>query len=407
MQYTLYGDGIHDDFPAIQELIDNSGNFLELPMPENYYLISETIVLPSNFKFVLPQNAIIRLKENSNCPMIRNKWRKINNTGKYLYNGRDKIWNYVNCISDEEEDKCENISLCGGIWDFNNLEQKPNPLRSLDFLENDLYNGFGFQFFNVKNLSISSLTLKNPVTFGVTLDIISDFLVEDITFDYTVGNPMTINMDGIHLNGNCFNGIIRNLKGACFDDLVALNASEGYQGEISNIKVENLCAQNCHSAVRLLAINDSIDNIEITNVSGTYYQYCIGISKFYDVPVTKGFDNVKIENVFASKAPRTPEVFPYTDSYVYPLIWIQDDVLVKKVSIKNVYRKEQVTAIPTIYIGQNTPVEQLVIENIKQENLLDESFPLIHNKGIIENLVLKDLYAEDEILINEGIIKNQ
>lgn len=407
MKNTLFGDGIHDDFLAIQELIDNSGSYLELPMPKVTYLISSTLVLPSDFKLVLPEKAVIKLKENSNCPMLKNSWQEIENSGKYVYVGRDKIWNYVNCISPKKEHQCKNISVYGGIWDFNNLNQKPNPLRSLDFLENERYTGFGFQFFNVENLTISSLTLKNPVTFGVTMDVISDFLVENITFDYTVGNPMTINMDGIHLNGMCYNGVIRNLKGACFDDLVALNASEGYKGEISDILVQNLYAENCHSAVRLLAINEPINNVKISGVKGTYYQYCIGISKFYDVPVTEGFDNIEIENVFASKAPRTPEVFPYTDSYVYPLIWIQDNVMVKKVKIKNLYRKERVTAIPTIYIGQNTPVEELNLDNIKQENLLNVSFPLIHNKGSIKNFKLKDLSADkDEILINEGEIIN-
>ncbi len=407
MQYTLFGDGIHDDFPAIQQMINNSGECLELPMPEVNYSISKTLVLPSDFKFVLPEKAVIRLKENSNCPMLRNKWQETENTGKYFYEGRDKIWNYVNCISPLNEHKCKNISVYGGIWDFNNLQQKPNPLRSLDFLENERYTGFGFQFFNVENLTISSLTLKNPVTFGVTMDIISDFLVENINFDYTVGNPMTINMDGIHLNGMCYNGVIRNLQGACFDDLVALNASEGYKGEISNVWVEKLYAENCHSAVRLLAINEPINNVKISNVKGTYYQYCIGLSKFYDVPVTEGFDNIEIEGVCASKAPRTPEVFPYTNSYVYPLVWIQDNVMVKKVKIKNLYRKESVTAIPTVYIGENTPVELLEIENVRQENLLTQAFPLIHNKGNIEKFILNGVYADNgEILVNEGIINN-
>lgn len=31
--FTLYGDGIHDDAPAIQEMIDNAGCELSLPNP--------------------------------------------------------------------------------------------------------------------------------------------------------------------------------------------------------------------------------------------------------------------------------------------------------------------------------------------------------------------------------------
>ena len=32
--YTLYGDGIHDDYPAIQELIDSGVCEVALPVPK-------------------------------------------------------------------------------------------------------------------------------------------------------------------------------------------------------------------------------------------------------------------------------------------------------------------------------------------------------------------------------------
>ena len=43
--YTLYGDGIHDDFPAIQELIDSGVKEVVLPEPKVCYLISKISAL--------------------------------------------------------------------------------------------------------------------------------------------------------------------------------------------------------------------------------------------------------------------------------------------------------------------------------------------------------------------------
>lgn len=41
--YTLYGDGIHDDYPAIQEMLDSGTSEVTLPAPEKNYLISKTL----------------------------------------------------------------------------------------------------------------------------------------------------------------------------------------------------------------------------------------------------------------------------------------------------------------------------------------------------------------------------
>ena len=69
----LYGDGIHDDYPAIQEMIDSGVCEVSLPAPKKCYLISKTLTLPSSFKLTLPRYAEIRLMDMSNCPMISNK----------------------------------------------------------------------------------------------------------------------------------------------------------------------------------------------------------------------------------------------------------------------------------------------------------------------------------------------
>ncbi len=72
MKNTLYGDGVHDDTLAIQEMLDTM-NEIELPIPENFYLISKSLEIGSNKRLTLPKNATIKLKDGSKCVMIKNE----------------------------------------------------------------------------------------------------------------------------------------------------------------------------------------------------------------------------------------------------------------------------------------------------------------------------------------------
>ena len=73
MKYKLYGDGIHDDYPAIQEMIDSGACEVSLPAPEKCYLISKSLIIPSYFKLKLPRHAEIKLMDGANCFMVQNK----------------------------------------------------------------------------------------------------------------------------------------------------------------------------------------------------------------------------------------------------------------------------------------------------------------------------------------------
>ena len=392
MKAILYGDGIHDDYPAIQEMIDSGVCEVILPAPKNHYLISETLELPSNFKLTLPRFAEIKLDDSANCLMVSNK--KEPNKGDRLPKDLSELcqhlWYYVNDYSSDKV--TENIEISGGIWNCNNLNQLPNPEQTEGFGPYG-YTGEGMLFYGVKNLKISSITLKDPVHWGISFDRVSYFTVEDITFDYNLGNPMAINMDGIHLNGNCHFGKISNLKGACYDDMVALNAHEGSRGPISNIEIDGLFAERCHSAVRLLTVNDDVENIHISNIYGSYYQYCIGFTKYYPGETTGVFRNISVNQIYASKASRDG-IYPWPDSYVYPFIFMQDDIRAKNVKITEVYRKEYCNPIETIHIGHNAEIDTLILDNIFTENYTDKEMPLIMKHGNVKGLVTSNIIEQ-------------
>lgn len=405
-QHRLYGDGIHDDTAAIQELIDSGVCEVALPVPKKHYLISKTLEIPSNFKFKLPRFAEIKLADGSNCFMLKNKTvsKPAKRQRDFISDDAKYIWQYYDEFSPEKEDTCHDFEIEGGIWNFNNKNQTENPLYTRKFTE-PYYVGYLMLFYNVKNFRISNLTIKDTINYAITLDTASYFTIENIVFDLNDGNPLPTNMDGIHLDGNCHYATIRNIRGACYDDLVALNAYEGSGGDITNINIDGIFAENCHSAVRLLTVQQNVRHIHISNIYGTYYQYGIGITKFFPGETTGCFDAVTIDEFHASKSKRLPiqEVHLDNKRVQFPLIWIQDDTVVKNLTIRGLHRREYENPIDTIRIGRNAIVENFSVQNFTQENHTDTPCLKMINLGKIQGFDADEI-SEEEI-DNRGSIE--
>ena len=407
MSRILYGNGINDDTAAIQELIVSGKGELRLPMPEKFYLISRPLELPSNFSLILPRFAEIRLMDGASCPILKNKMKPDHaDRLKSDFSATARhIWSYIDDYSPDAP--CKNIEVRGGIWNLNNMNQAPNPIQSSAEKWVRGFTGSGLLFYHVQNLRLSDMTIKDPTTFGIELDTVSYFTIENIDFDYNRGNPMALNMDGVHLDGNCHFGVIRNLKGACYDDMVALNAHEGSRGPITNIQIDGLFAENCHSAVRLLTVFDAIENIHISNIYGTYYQYAVGLTKGYRGEPTGYMDSIEMDHLFISKASREG-IYPFPNSYRFPLIYIDNDVRIKNLSIRALHRKERTLPLDTLLIDQGASVDRLLIRDATTENHTGEPMAFIRNKGTVSFLSLTDCFTNgDQPLADEGTIKEQ
>jgi len=201
----VVGDGVHDDTLGLQALLDSGRSEVHFPSPPVRLLISKTLKMHSRQTLVVGRHTVIRLKDGSDQVMITN--------------------------ADHDQGN-EDVSVVGGIWDMNNLNQslteyqKTRNWRGRPYAP-EYFIGVLMRFNNVKNLSLRGLTLKDPVTFGMQLGNLRQFTIEDITFDY---NLKRSNMDGVHVHGNSRWGRIANLKGTTNDDLVALNADEADRG---------------------------------------------------------------------------------------------------------------------------------------------------------------------------------
>lgn len=377
MPHILYGDGIHDDTAAIQELIDSSME-VSLPAPKAFYLISKPLELHGNLRLKLPRYAEICLADGANCYMLKNA--TVDDEKPRIIS---RLFHHVNRYSPDAP--CENIEVCGGIWNFNNKNQNPNPLSSGKY-EPDHYTGLCFLFYNVKHLRLSSLTIKDPANFAVTLDTVSYFAVDHITFDFNDGNLYQSNMDGIHLCGNCHHGSIENLFGTCYDDTVALNAEEGSRGVIDHITIRGIYTENAYSAVRLLSASPecAVRNVHISDIHGTFYHFCICFMPFYETGKRGLFENITIENICASKSDRDLVKFYLVHKYrKYGIIDTEGRLDLKNISIRNVHRREFVdSTVPTLQFAENAVIENLFLENITAENCTDtENMQFVLNRA--------------------------
>jgi hypothetical protein len=242
------GDGRTDDAPTIQATLDKGGVIF---IPPGAYLIGRTLRIGSGTRLTVHPQAVLRLADGAG----------VDQHSHLLTN------------SDPQGGNAD-IEISGGIWDGNN----PGNPRQGDLINPGSYTGVMLQFRNVRNLTLSGLTLRNAETYYVAMTQIQNFIIEHIRFESTSPRP---NNDGIHLGGYCEDGIIRHLSGhgRCVpnDDMVAMNADDAIEriecqnmlrGPIRRVVVHDLHADQCHSFVRLLSTDAPIEDIDVSGIRG-------------------------------------------------------------------------------------------------------------------------------------------
>ena len=389
----LYGDGFHDDTLAIQEMLDSNASVIELPVPKKHYCISKTLKIHSNQTLKLGETTTIQLLPGSSCFMLTNA-----------------------------EEDAHDIAVVGGIWDFNNQQQAPNPIITGEYRKGlpshwdgnrdtvvkyvNRYKGSVMRFYKITRLSIRNLTVKDPVTYCIEMAYIKYFTVENIKFDQYLGNPTAQNMDGIHIDGGCQYGNIRNVQGTCYDDIVALNADDGCDGPIQDIVIDGVYGNDSLRGIRLLSIKSPIARISICNVFGTFYQNCIGLTYFYPPAARGKMSHISIRNVYGKNAPRRPEYRKGDNSnYDYAFVWIDGHIDIDTLTIDNLCREEEISNVETMKVCGDTRIHRLSLSNVYHQNLTGKSLPLFVNEGTIDKLYLYNVEANaDTLLINNGTI---
>lgn len=369
------GDGVADDTAAIQALLDSRRALVHLPAPPKHYLISKPLRIYSNQTLQLDRFAVIRLKDGSDCLMITN---------------------------DDHERGNENIALVGGVWDMHNEGQSLAEYQKTRIWKGTYdparYLGVLMRFNRVKRLTLRGLTLKDPVTFSTQLGNLTEFTIEDITFDH---NLKRTNMDGIHVHGNSRHGRITNLKGATNDDLVALNADDGgiyemSRGPIEDIAVDGVWATDGYTAVRLLSAGSPIRRVRLANIFGTYRVNAVSFTNHKVHPGSESiFEDISITGLFCAKSGASTDANPTTPGISkLALIWIDAPAVVSGLTMADIHRTETTWPAATIYIEPGATIKSLQLTQAAILNRTPGPLDLLVNRGTIEHLSLSQVSLE-------------
>ncbi len=338
-QFGAAGNGIEDDSPAFRQALDSGAE--EVVIPSGTYKIGAVLAVGSNISIKAEQGAVIFLADGA-CTGVQD----------FLLTNKDR----------EKGNEC--ISVEGGIWNGNN---KGNP-RNSDIFDQTGYTGVMFNFVNVKNLSLRNMKLCDSESYFIRIGEADGFNISGIELESIHLRP---NQDGIHLGGFCTNGTIENISasmaGSTNDDMIALNADDEVnrlvnlgmkRGPISNIKVRNIYAADCHTFIRLLSVDAEISNITIENVSGGCRVFAVNIdaARYCKTPLFKEEDkpmgvgnihDVTIRNMCVHK----------TVDYKSPLILIESNM--DRFTIRDFKRdraEEPANRVFTFSAGKQKPV---------------------------------------------------
>lgn len=219
-------------------------------LPAGTYTLEEALKVPSGTHLKLDPKAVLRLSDGA---ATRNEHYLIRNAD--LQGGNT------------------DIHIEGGTFD-GNQNGNPRPEGLLDAG----YSGASLHFENVSDFSLKNITFTNSEAYYARFTKVRNFHIEQIRFDSDRVRP---NNDGIHLGGNCRDGVIRDIRAlrpaVTGDDMVALNADDALQrtevhgmsnGPIENILIEDIHAESCHTFVRILSVTSPIRNIRIRGLHG-------------------------------------------------------------------------------------------------------------------------------------------
>lgn len=369
---ALVGNGIADDTAAIQERLDSGASCVYLPPPPKHYLISRTLRIGSGTELRLDRLTVIRLAPKSDCPMLENACFRGGGTNGF-------------------------VAVTGGIWDADNVHQTGNFMqmpelrkKSPKTFDPDWFIGMAMRFCHVENMTLRALTVRNPVTYGIEFGKAAYVTVDDVTFDYRTWNPVPLNMDGVHLDGFCHHFRITNLRGTCFDDMVALNANDSIcspeEGPITDVDIDGLYCDYCHSAARLLSAGAELKRVTIRNVHGNFYCYTVGLTHYFPQKPRGMMDDIVISDVFASKA-IAPDGMDCDYRRRMPVIQVEGANDIGSLTIERIHRNERTLPADTVGVDSRATVRRLTVRDCKMDNRLERPIRFLGLDGRVSTLV--------------------
>lgn len=370
----LYGakyDGVTDCTTIIQQVINESvtkGKIVRFT-GTGTALISAPLNLPSKAHIKLDPQFTLKMADNSNCPMFVNSARDI----AYDSPSAGVVKYYDNVIEGGT------LNLNGDNQTFNNQVYK---------------NSAGIVLTDIENFVLQNIRIVDPITFATLLSGMNNFRIENVFLDYSNQHN---NMDGIHLGGNCTNGIINNIYGTTNDDMIALNPGDTLPryaslriGEMSNITVSNIYGENAFRAVRLLSDSTSpMRNMVIDGIYGSYQNEAV-IFSTYTETTDAIYEDIVITNVQAEKFGGNGIIYFWANYNNQ-----QAPIHAKGIRLSNIaYTQKSDRALTFMAVASYTNIEDLYIDSVSlftdDINLAPKYF--ITGAGVIRRLFVSNCY---------------
>jgi hypothetical protein len=250
------GNGIQDDYAAIQAALDSGAGEIVIPM--GIYPISRTLLVSSH--------TAIKADRGAKLVLIGERKKR----GDFLLTNKD--------VKNGNKDIC----ITGGIWDGNN--QAPENAKP-DIFDKNGYSGAVLNFVHVDGLSLCNMVIANSTTYYIRMCRLHNFTIENIDF---ISDEFGVNQDGLHFGGDVRHGTVRNIRALSYgqtnDDMIALNADDSVErvenldllrDTIEDITFDGIYAENCHTIIRILSVTAPIRNIRFKNIYGGFRCYAI------------------------------------------------------------------------------------------------------------------------------------
>lgn len=316
---------------AIQQALDFGGHvYLGTP---GTYLINSTLLIGSNTTIELGIGVTIKLANGSNCNMMRNK---------------------------DAVNRNKNITITGGTWDYNYLNQVASNLDTMSIF-----------LHKVDVLKIKDVTMLNTTKYTFLVADASDVSVDGITFN--------THSDGLHFQPPLKGADIRNLKGTTGDDMLAFTIGdfatyEVSRGDFENISINGLYPVNALTAVKFAGnVEGRFKSINIENIFGTVQNHVIFFQNDLNLLETN-IDDVFIKNVKATSNKGWSIFYAMVNTIknirmenithvngTDPAIRITNNTVIKNFSLKQ-FTSDWGAAIDLIRVDPNAKVENFTID---------------------------------------------
>lgn len=246
---------------AFQKAIDEN-EIVFIPRAAEPYYADRTIIIPSNRIINADRDARIRQKDGVKVLMLRNA----------------NVSDGTHCPIDESKSDTD-IMICGGIWEEYHTRRSGYGKSGMIDEERSFYGVYTCMFFcNVNRLCLKNMVFRHTGGFSVQCGYIKNAVFDNIKFEECFA-------DGLHINGNSENIVVKNISGQVGDDLVALNMYDWQDSSVSfgpgkNILCENLelSHDSRYKAMRIEigtyffdngeSVDCSMDNLVVSGVRG-------------------------------------------------------------------------------------------------------------------------------------------